>query len=754
MRLLSVSSFVLLILLVSLPVPAATITGTVTETGGEPIVGASVVIMSSGKMVGGTVTAGDGSFRVKVAASVQLRVSALGFATDTVTLTPSTPSPLIIRLTGKSIDVGRIDVRPQEDIAILMTGIDKTTLDQRARTGLVPTNPVAAIKGPRTVRQGSQHSSKIRVNGTNPEYRLNRLSIGHDPTHYGVFSLLTSSVIDRAQLHGLGGDASQSSPAELHLRTIRPFSRNHFGEVSMSLTDLSGMTAVAGKNYYVLGSMRKSVLDKLVRYLDLSADRITLPPTNFQDIFVSAGYRLSPTSRIMIDHYDSRDHLSYSYQSSDARRDDRAAGQSTVRKFWGVTFEQVLPDMLLRGSLSRRTSSEEYRVAASDGSKDGLHVDLSMTDAIWEASIDATRYNGRSTVETGLEIEKTGHSALRLEHQYWNLQPPDAVSDNPYLYQKELNRHHDRIDGTREPVHAAGYISFDHSWRRFSLTSGLRLEHFNDLASGAQYLVRQQVEVEPIDGHTLRAQFGTYAEHPFTTILEPNQVMVHRWSKQLQPVRTTALSLGWSHRWVTATVSAKKIEQLPTLVPDFVRGPFDRQFITVQSDESASFYGFDVAVDRKAVLPDLDLYAFYGYTYGHATIPDATGGYLSVPHDLTSPHRMLIETTWHPGELISAGAELAVRSGYAYTPHYTPEDFRNTNRYTPEYYRDKMTSEHRNRFPTAMSLNLHLSFNLGRADAFLNLANVTNHANPIINTIDGYVYDAGILPTIGLNYRF
>jgi hypothetical protein len=36
---------------------------------------------------------------------------------------------------------------------------------------------------------------------------------------------------------------------------------------------------------------------------------------------------------------------------------------------------------------------------------------------------------------------------------------------------------------------------------------------------------------------------------------------------------------------------------------------------------------------------------------------------------------------------------------------------------------------------------------------YLNVANVTNRSNPIINTADGFVYDAGILPSLGLRYQ-
>ena len=60
-----------------------TIVGTVVDSQGEPIIGASVVILG-GKTVQGTVTDFDGNFALKVAPGTQLKISYVGYKDLTV----------------------------------------------------------------------------------------------------------------------------------------------------------------------------------------------------------------------------------------------------------------------------------------------------------------------------------------------------------------------------------------------------------------------------------------------------------------------------------------------------------------------------------------------------------------------------------------------------------------------------------------------------------------------------------------------
>jgi hypothetical protein len=47
-----------------------------------------------------------------------------------------------------------------------------------------------------------------------------------------------------------------------------------------------------------------------------------------------------------------------------------------------------------------------------------------------------------------------------------------------------------------------------------------------------------------------------------------------------------------------------------------------------------------------------------------------------------------------------------------------------------------------------------VNFDFGDSELFFSVANLTNHANPMINTAGGFIYDAGLLPSIGFRQRF
>ena len=83
-------------------------------------------------------------------------------------------------------------------------------------------------------------------------------------------------------------------------------------------------------------------------------------------------------------------------------------------------------------------------------------------------------------------------------------------------------------------------------------------------------------------------------------------------------------------------------------------------------------------------------------------------------------------------------------------PSSTPED----DRYSSEYFLSCKKQENSARFPTFVSVNLHFSIDFGGSELYCNEANVTNRGNPIMNTAEGFVYDAGILPTVGYRLRF
>ena len=68
------------------------ITGTVTDTNGEPVIGATIKIVGSGN---GTVTDMNGNFTLSVARNAELQISSIGYVTKKITVVSNNTSCLV-----------------------------------------------------------------------------------------------------------------------------------------------------------------------------------------------------------------------------------------------------------------------------------------------------------------------------------------------------------------------------------------------------------------------------------------------------------------------------------------------------------------------------------------------------------------------------------------------------------------------------------------------------------------------------------
>ena len=91
------------------------------------------------------------------------------------------------------------------------------------------------------------------------------------------------------------------------------------------------------------------------------------------------------------------------------------------------------------------------------------------------------------------------------------------------------------------------------------------------------------------------------------------------------------------------------------------------------------------------------------------------------------------------------------RSGYPYTPSMTQASS-TTEQYSEAYYSSTIGLTNSERFSPHASLDIYGHYQTGRMKIFWSISNLTNRSNPIISSRSGYIYDAGILPTIGLNF--
>jgi outer membrane receptor protein involved in Fe transport len=102
---------------------------------------------------------------------------------------------------------------------------------------------------------------------------------------------------------------------------------------------------------------------------------------------------------------------------------------------------------------------------------------------------------------------------------------------------------------------------------------------------------------------------------------------------------------------------------------------------------------------------------------------------------------------------LNLGAELQVRSGYPFSPIRSGWTVDESKLYRWEYYRATLEDENSLRFQTNAYLNLSGRYQMGRVELLLSVANVTNRANPVVYSATGPIYDAGILPMLGVRIK-
>lgn len=736
------------------------ITGHVIGLDGQPVIGASVSVFSGEQFVAGQASDLEGRFRFRLQTAdykhLSLRVSSIGYKSSELEIERTVDSCYNrVSLESRSIELKSVVVSPRQRISISRIKINRRDIEKGSRYSLIPTNPISSIKQPQVIRIGSSHSSKIRINGTSPRYYLNGIEIGQDPNHYGMFSIIPGSVVDEIRLYPHGASARFGLPSVMELNSSRPFGKNIGGSIDLSFVEATGSIWYGNDKFYVLSSLRKSVLDKLVKHLNLDSERPTVPPTNFQDIFVSAGWKISKRFRLLIDNYDIRDYLAYRIDPSVSNQTGIETYQHATQRYLGLQLIGSIGKMLLKIRGAYRNTTEDYS-AFPLGQKDdnSLYVNLQAGREILLGGIESSLFLGKTELTLGHQFEYTSRRETELEQNNWNFLPPDVSSDNPFLYQQELNRFYGQYSKQDSELDGSGYFIFKRESKRFDLESGVRLEYFNSLAVRWELLYRGQVSMRVGESSQLRLFIGTFAENPAGRILEPYQVLIHSRLSQLVPIRSDLVSLNFSSGPVTAGIFRKNSVGQPVVVPDFnhlaKNNEIDQCFIAVRSVGESTFLGGNISFEQNGLFSDrLDIYGYYGYSDGGK----AKGG-ITVPSELSVTHSLYTRVEYKLGRVVSFGTEATFRSGFPFTPSYQSALITGEDRFTKDFYDAVSIQENSRNFPYFFSINIRSEIDMGRTDLFISVSNITNHDNPIINTSDGFVYDAGILPSVGLKYTF
>ncbi len=759
-RLLSILVLMILTAAASPLFGAETIHTRVVGSDDTPIFNASVVILNGDSIITGAPSDSAGfaylKLRQPVSFPITIRTSAIGYEASEQTLDflPS-GGTLRIELVSAAVDVGRVEVWPEKRSIPIDKTIDRDEIREEARMSFVATNPIAAINEPQVIREGSGHSSKLRINGTSPTYHINGIEIGHNPNHYGVFSIIPSSVVKNMRLHAQGTAAAHDLPSVVEFTTERPYESNLDGEINISAVQATGSFKIGGKRWFALGAVRESVLDKLVKHLDISQDRRTIPPTNFQDLFLSTGLRLSTNGHLIVDQYHVRDYFSFRTDGTSNNLLGTNTSLHTSENYVGGRLELLLGRTHITTRAAVRQSNEQYDAApVTDVNSVEPILDLDAKTRSYFFSAQARRMIDDVEITAGARSRIGARRNIDLEQNNWNFQPPDAASDNPYIYQAELNALYGSYHAGLSSTDHAGFVSTHFERGPVEFESGLRADYFGGLEENLTLSIRQQLSFNVGEQDRIRLYYGSFSESPAQKVLAPYQVLVHADYNLLRPVRTRLASVAWGRGSLRLGTFYKRLDNLPVLTPNFSRVTSDGTpqpgFLQMLSSGAARFVGADIALDVKDILDErVDLYAFYGYT--HAV--KRTAG-VHTDYDLNAPHRFFSQLRYRLSNTVTLGSDLTVRSGYAYTPSEIESESNLSSRYTSDYYQSTLANESSNRFPINASLNLSVLFDFGSTKLSFAVANVTNRGNPIINTRDGFIYDAGILPSIGLTTRF
>jgi hypothetical protein len=760
-------TLVLLVLLVLLALlfPAVgqstsvSIHGLVRAEDGHSIPGATVIVQDTGIVVAGVATDKTGCFDLRLSQNpsgpVELRVSSVGYKTQTQRIPiDRLHDAVTVSLTEVTVEVPGMTVTPTY-FGLPQQIIRQDAVVARAAQSLVMTNPIAAIKQPQVSRVGSNLSSQIRVYGTNPVYSLNGLPIGTDPAHYGMFSYVPASIVDKMEFEPLGTPADQQLPSVVEFGTAELFGQGSNADLTLSTIEATGTFSLATDRLYTQGSLRKSVLDRLVNQLDISTDRATLPPTNFQDVFGTFGIKLSRTTRLMIDHYQVRDFLSYN-SSNVADVTSIDTYQATREQQFGVRLEDRRSNLITHAALSSRRGTRDYKATPNnDAPTETIRVNLNEDYRTDFGQVGADLNWSHLLLKAGLETEKDRYRDYFLSQHNWNFLPPFANTDNPFIYQQALNDTYGECAGDARQSRTSSFFSGEMPVGAASLTLGIRQDNYTPLADGKQLSYRTRLGWALGSRTNVSLSWGTYSNSPLDNVLESYQVMIRTNLDRLSPVLTELGSLQIGYGGFNAGVFTKTLDNLPVVSPDFnditaSTGTIDRDFIAITSEGTARFDGFFATLEQAHLLGDrLGLTLSYAYTVSrycdHGVI---------TRYDLDVPHRFQMQIDYRCTKKLNLGAELQIRSGYPYSPLRTNWSRNESDLYRWEYYRAALEDDNSLRFTTNAYLNLSSSYRMNRVELLLSVSNVTNRSNPVVNSSAGLIYDAGILPMLGVRMTF
>lgn len=761
-----------------------TFSGNVTDQSSGPIVGATVQLFGDDSLLTGVACDLDGAYFFHWTAATDsdvellvLEISCIGYQLRRIQLDKQlspekTGRHLAVILEELTSSMNGVSVIAAQDKSAGQT-ISGDKLIRLSQQSFAPSNPLEAIRGPSVSRAGSAFGSQIRFAGSSPDYKLNGISLGKDVAHYGMFSLAPTEALDRMEYNEHTVSASSVSPTSVELHTNRRFDARTNSTITVSALESVGAVRYGNKNYFVGAVLRKSVLDKLVQKLPEKSSARQIPPTNFQDVFVNTGLRISPTVELFFDQFHTRDYLVIDVAPTTINSGGIKAFQHTRRKRFNLELRGVSPRLFWKIAAKAEFTGSAYRAysGASD-SPTSLALDLSETGKNFSFAGELTRSwqsSERSAIKFTVGAEETikDYPNSHLDQNNWNFQPPQATSDNPHIYQLALNMLYPQLDLNTQGNELAVYAETEGSFSDWTFKAGARAQTYTYLAHNYDILGRLSLAHRINRYEHVNLSYGSYAESPLGNLIEPYQILVRQRINQLNSIKTQMISLNYERNYRDKTIFgvrlfAKRITDLPYLTPTFTQfkiAGFKLRILTdlgMRSARNQDYAGASFSYRRNQALKSLfgdrlDISASYGLTLAR----EETRGVQTLIGE-QAPHQAEFSADYRSGNSWTFGSRLSARSGYRYTStrsiDITTRGIIRT--FTGALDQQSLAAENRERFDAHINLNVSMRYQSGAFSAFANIGNLLNRKNPIISAHDGFIYDSGILPSIGASWKF
>ena len=732
---------------------SAVLQGIVLSDEHTPIEGATVALLVDNQTIRTTATDKSGSFILPhpdETLNPTILITALGFEEKKLTLHQLEK---VVILPKKILELPSIQVSAENNIDRLEESTEKSILTKRSATSLVSNNPISALRQPQLLKQGSAHSSKFRINGSVPLYFFNGNRIGDDPNHYGMFSVIPSSVVGEIKFYPSGTSTEYQSPTVLDIGVQEKFSYHTTKEFEFSPVQTTGTYSTGTEKYFVTGAVRKSVLDKLVKVIKVQSDRRTTPPTNFQDLIVTSGYKLSNKMILYINHLNSYDFLEYKTESTTNNKHGLSTFQHTDLNFTGLRLKIAEKNKLYNIEVSRKSRLEEYKASPPLDNTQGLDIYLTEQNYNYNTKFDFNLFSKSTDFKSGFSLTYTPQRKTIMTQKNWNFLSPDDPSNNPMLYQHEINKLYENITLTNQELNSAVYISVTNHYKNLKIENGFRFDKFSNLNHKGDLNVRTNLSYRVSGQKFLSVYFGTFSENPVQNVLENHQVLIREHISSLKPVHTKLMTLGFKTKSYKVSFFTKRISDIPEPLYDLSKavsiGNVTDQFVKMSSSAQLSFYGADITFEKTALLgTKFDLHTFYGFTHADKQI-----SYASTDYELNAPHKFYLELYYTISQKITLGTDFSFHSGYAFTPHLAHSEYLKYYRYSDKYINHISSFENSDRFPDNYIINFSCMYKVGESEFFLAVSNITNRKNPVVATSEGYVYDAGIMPTVGFKWK-